>query len=180
MNEITPSISVFSIWLPVLQVVGTFLYFIKLVVQFEFFVNAYEYDPLLRVWFFCFDFSILKFFDPLVDRLNLLLTVVWKVILIYSFWLLLQSWSPTSSSCDVICGWFMIDVLLQSICIRKFKVVLLNHCLIWPNNLFIDRFILQVVEFLGFSLFYSAFLLFLLFEEWLLQCFYNLLFPYLF
>ena len=31
-----------------------------------------------------------------------------------------------------------------------------NHCLIWPNNIFIDKFILQVVEFLGFSLFYRA------------------------
>ena len=41
MNEITPGISVFSIWLPVLQAVGPFLYFIKLFVQFEFFVNAY-------------------------------------------------------------------------------------------------------------------------------------------
>ena len=49
MNEITPSISVFSICSPVLEAVVRFLYFIELFVQFKFFVNFDEYDPLLRV-----------------------------------------------------------------------------------------------------------------------------------
>ena len=81
MNEITLSISIFSIWPPVLEAVGPF------------FGLSWSF---CSDWIFCafwwvrsvllLPVSFICVIDPLADRLFLLLTVVWKMMLIYSFW----------------------------------------------------------------------------------------------
>ena len=97
-NEITISISIFSIWPPVSDTVGPFFelaFFVQFEIFFFFFLDFDEYDPCcylfdLFVLNLQFLFSILQLFNPMTDRLFLLLTVAWKVILIYSFWCVLR------------------------------------------------------------------------------------------
>ena len=96
MNKVTLSISIFSIWSPISEAIDPFLNFLGLFVRSESFVGFDEYDPwwyyLFHLFVLTFQFllSILQFLDPLVDRLNLLLTVLWKVILIYFFFFVLR------------------------------------------------------------------------------------------
>ena len=93
---------------------------------------------LMFVSIFQFLISIPESFDLLAGCLYSFLIVVWKVVLIYSFWFIFFKWLfllvfhyfDLYHYLCVVFRWYF----SSSTCVRRLKVVMLNFCLAWLHK----------------------------------------------